>query len=143
MEQAPAKSRGLLSTAANGLAMEVGYILGGWFSVLYNDLAESSPSTWSWRLPVSYTHSESVTRAHRRYDQFVINLIPCIALLAAYPWIPESARWLVAVGGSEEALEVLESLHGSSKNRDQSFAEAEHFHIVRQASVIPTLSSHQ
>ena len=80
MEQAPAKRRGLLSTAANGLAMEVGYILGGWFSALFNDLAESSsPSTRSWRSPVRHDQTEPATRAHRRHHQFVINLIPCIA----------------------------------------------------------------
>ncbi|KAL8280601.1 hypothetical protein RQP46_006924 [Phenoliferia psychrophenolica] len=80
MEQAPARSRGVLTIFSNGIAMEVGYIIGSWASVGYVDWSNGTGSTWSWRFP------------------FLLNLLPVIILVILYPTVPESARWLISKG---------------------------------------------
>jgi len=123
MEQAPAKARGLLATCANGIAMEVGYIIGSWAAVGYLDWETNTGSSWSWRFP------------------FLLNMVPILILLAGYPFMPESPRWLVSKGRPDEALEVLKTLHATSGDPTHSFAIAEHTQIFQQYALDQTLPS--
>ncbi|KAL8287202.1 hypothetical protein RQP46_003654 [Phenoliferia psychrophenolica] len=99
--------------ATVGIALELGYICAGWVSV--------GVSTWtgtnmSWRLP------------------FIFQFIPLVPVLAGYPFIPESPRWLASQGRSAEALDVLTSLHASSKDVHNRFSRTEHRQIEAQSS---------
>ncbi|KAL8277510.1 hypothetical protein RQP46_010065 [Phenoliferia psychrophenolica] len=123
MELAPAKARGLLGSLSNGIAVEIGYILGAFLSVAYVDWAgpTGTGSDWSWRFP------------------FLLNILPVAIFLAMYPFMPESPRWLVQQGRADEALIVLTTLHSSKHDPEQIFAIAEHQQIVSQFQLDTTL----
>ncbi|KAH8898804.1 general substrate transporter [Thozetella sp. PMI_491] len=58
-------------------------------------------NTWNWRIP-------SLLQA----------LIPCCVLPLVW-WMPESPRWLVSKGRSEEALAILAKYHGNGNASDE------------------------
>ncbi|KAL8278149.1 hypothetical protein RQP46_009473 [Phenoliferia psychrophenolica] len=115
MEIAPASSRGLLGVS-NGIVLEIGFILMGWQSYGLQDWAVVG-NEWSWRIPC------------------IEQLLPVVMILAGYPFVPESPRWLASKGRNEEALQVLLEVHKSPKDPSSMLARSEHHQIVLQCAM--------
>ncbi|KAH7028757.1 general substrate transporter [Microdochium trichocladiopsis] len=60
----------------------------------------SATDTWNWRIP-----------------SLLQGLIPCIVLALLY-WLPESPRWLVHAGRTEEAKAIFAKYHGNGDEDD-------------------------
>ncbi|KAE9979068.1 hypothetical protein EG328_001100 [Venturia inaequalis] len=82
-----------------------GFILGLFFSCYYvgslisasvNLGAVDIASTWAWRLPA------------------ILQCVPSVLSLCFLPFVPESPRWLIANGKSEEARETLAIVYGQT-----------------------------
>ncbi|RMZ87271.1 hypothetical protein DV736_g5501, partial [Chaetothyriales sp. CBS 134916] len=83
-EVAPTKYRAWML----GFYYDIWYF-GGMVAALITYGTAQIPSTWSWRLPS------------------LLQAIPSILCAVLLPLVPESPRWLVAQGKSEQALKVL------------------------------------
>lgn len=75
----------------------VGSIIAAWASFGSGHIATSS---WSWRIPS------------------LIQALPPVFLIAMLPFMPESPRWLLARGRSEEAVKVLADYHANGTMDD-------------------------
>lgn len=70
------------------------------------------PDEWSWRIPS------------------LCQMLPCLVQVAFIFIIPESPRWLVHKGRTEEAFNILAKYHAEG-NRDSALVKAEYSEIVR------------
>ncbi|PVH68388.1 hexose transporter-like protein [Cadophora sp. DSE1049] len=82
-----------------------GPILGLYFTFFYAGSLISAavnlgminiPTTWAWRVPS------------------ILQAVPSLLSIAVLPFIPESARWLMAHGRTDEAREIIAIIHGSN-----------------------------
>ncbi|RDW75506.1 hypothetical protein BP6252_06648 [Coleophoma cylindrospora] len=56
---------------------------------------------WAWRIPT------------------IGQNVPCLLVLLALPWIPESPRWLIQKGKVDQAHEILAKYHANGKMDDE------------------------
>ena len=99
----------LMTIAAPAYSMEIsppqwrgratGFYNCGWYggsipAALVTFGTQYIDSSWSWRLPL------------------LCQCFACFIVLASYPFIPESPRWLFANGREEEAINFLIDYHG-------------------------------
>ncbi|KAL3457452.1 general substrate transporter [Aspergillus heterothallicus] len=73
------------------------YYVGSLLSSVINYGSQNIESTWSWRLPS------------------LLQFIPSLLSVIIVPFVPESPRWLIAQGRSDEAFEVLILMQGKNK----------------------------
>ncbi|CEN60891.1 Putative Hexose transporter [Aspergillus calidoustus] len=73
------------------------YYVGSLLSSIVNYGSQNIDSTWSWRLPS------------------LLQFIPSVLSVLIVPFVPESPRWLIAQGRSDEAWEVLILMQGKGK----------------------------
>ncbi|KAI3320185.1 lactose permease [Xylariaceae sp. AK1471] len=78
----------------------VGFYNCGWFggsipaaAIVYG--TEFIPSNWSWRIPL------------------ILQAFACVVVMFTIWFIPESPRWLIANGRTDEALDFLAKYHGN------------------------------
>lgn len=57
------------------------------------------------------------------------------------PWLPESPRWLLAKGKTDQAWDVVRMMHVSNDDPDHEFATAEFFQMKRQHELDRSLDS--
>ncbi|TPX13575.1 uncharacterized protein E0L32_006046 [Thyridium curvatum] len=112
-EIAPPGVRGLL-VGQHGAFFLVGYVLAAWVGV---GSFYSANHQFNWRFPLSL--------------QILWPLLMCCFI----KWLPESPRWLVSKGRNDEAWQILERLHSTSKDAAHTFAREEFFQITSQYSV--------
>jgi MFS family permease len=117
-EISPAHSRGLL-VGLQGNFIVLGYILSSCAALGFHFVE----TDYQWRL------------------NFVIATSVALALLASLISLPESPRWLVEHGRSEEAGRILESIHKTADDPEGRVAHAELHQIVAQVEVDRSLPS--
>ena len=110
-ELAPPKLRGLF-VAMTGVILMVGQAIASFMGLAFYGVESSSATQWRGPLGIQI-------------------LFPAITLVVAI-WIPESPRWLLMHNRSEEAKQVVNSLHSESPE-GQDFAAAEYYQMSRQA----------
>jgi hypothetical protein len=64
-----------------------------------------------------------------------------LLLLSGLYWVPESPRWLIMQDRIEDAKLVLERLHSTPGDVDNSYAAAEFYQIQKQVVIDKTLGS--
>ncbi|KAJ0415123.1 general substrate transporter [Aspergillus carlsbadensis] len=98
------------------------YYVGSLLSSIVNYGSQNIDSTWSWRLPS------------------LLQFIPSLLSVIIVPFVPESPRWLIAQGRSDEAWEVLILMQGKDKTDlqkgDEQLREIKDT-IVREADEYP------
>lgn len=109
-ELSPPYARGLL-VGSHGAFLAIGYNIASWVGL--GCFFAANP-VFAWRFPLAL--------------QVLFPLI----LLAGSPWLPPSPRWLVGKNRLDEARTVLERLHASSEDPENTFATAEFDQIVSQ-----------
>ncbi|KAK7892203.1 hypothetical protein LTR67_007299 [Exophiala xenobiotica] len=103
-EVSPPHSRGFL-VGFFGIAISTGYSLASWLAVAFYFCHNTAVQ---WRLPLAVTG------------------VPALFLLMFLPWVPESPRWLMIRGQTEEAARIIRKLHGSDQDpRLEEFANLE------------------
>jgi MFS family permease len=117
-EISPAHSRGLL-VGLQGNFIVLGYILSSAAALGFHFVEES----YQWRL------------------NFIIATSAAVALLLSLLGLPESPRWLVEHGRSDEAGEILESIHKTDDDPQGRMAHAELVQIVAQVELDRSLPS--
>lgn len=75
--------------------------------------AHTMPNNWGWRIPS------------------ILQAAPSILQLTFIWFVPESPRWLLSKGRSEEAFDILVKYHGEG-DRDSAFVHAEFNEISAQ-----------
>ncbi|CAF9936030.1 hypothetical protein IMSHALPRED_010435 [Imshaugia aleurites] len=109
-ELSPPKHRGF-HVGLHGVALGLGYALTGFVGFgCYFD----STSTFQWRFP------------------FAVQLIPTLILLSGSWKLPESPRWLLMKGRSDEAFRVIQKLHAQPDDPDDTFARKEFYQMTQQ-----------
>jgi MFS family permease len=105
----PAK-RGML-TGLHGFFLVSGYNVSAWvgFGCFFSDNL-----TFGWRGPLAFT------------------CVPPLVLLIGCFWIPESPRWLLTKGRSEEAWTILSRLHNDPNDPDEIAAHEEFYQMKKQ-----------
>lgn len=109
-EASTAEKRGML-TGLHGFFLVSGYNISAWvgFGCYF-----SSNLTFGWRGPLAFT------------------CIPPLILLIGCFWVPESPRWLIAKGRTEEAWTVLSRLHNDPRDPDGMAAHEEFYQMRKQ-----------
>jgi MFS family permease len=111
-ELAPPRHRGLM-VGLVGVMISIGYVFANWLGVAFYFVEASGAQ---WRIP------------------FAICTVPSFLTISLLPLIPESPRWLVMKGRTEEARKALLKLHGHSSDEGHEFAELEIKQMVDQIS---------
>ena len=119
-ELVPPKGRSILAGIV-GLFGVIGYILAAYVGVgfFYYHTASSS----QWRIPLA------------------IGCFPPLVSLLFMPWLPESPRFLLAKGRTEQAWEIVRRLHTSDNDPGHEYATAEFFQMRSQHELEKTLNS--
>ncbi|KAF2268929.1 MFS sugar transporter [Lojkania enalia] len=109
-EASTPSKRGML-TGLHGFFLVSGYNASAWvgFGCFFSDNL-----TFGWRGPLAFT------------------CVPPLILLIGCFWIPESPRWLIAHGRTEEAWTVLSRLHQDPDDPDGIEAHKEFYQMKRQ-----------
>ncbi|KAK0392586.1 hypothetical protein NLU13_2081 [Sarocladium strictum] len=109
-EASTPSKRGML-TGLHGFFLVSGYNVSAWvgFGCYF-----SSNLTFGWRGPIAFT------------------CVPAILLLIGCVWIPESPRWLLMVGRTEEAWTGISRLHTMADDPDQLATHEEFYQMRKQ-----------
>lgn len=109
-EASTPSKRGML-TGLHGFFLVSGYNISAWvgFGCFFSDNL-----TFGWRGPLAFT------------------CIPPLILLIGCFWIPESPRWLIAQGRTDEAWAVLSRLHKDPSDLDEIAAHEEFYQMKKQ-----------
>ena len=98
----------------NGVLVATGYATGSFMALAFS---YSSNATAQWRGPLG------------------IALFFPVLMLVMISFVPESPRWLLMVGRTEEAREIIMKLHGGPQEHQQEFARGEFLQIQRQTDI--------
>ncbi|KAK4948022.1 hypothetical protein LTR10_013076 [Elasticomyces elasticus] len=109
-EVAPPAVRGLL-VGQHGAFFLVGYTLAAWVGV---GSYYSPNAAFNWRFPLS------------------LQVLWPLLQLCVLVWLPESPRWLVRQGRSDEAWRILARLYHNPSDGQQLFAREQFFQIKAQ-----------
>ena len=121
-EIAPPKGRGALSNI-HGLMAVIGYLIATYVGVGFYYYQKGSGQQW--RAPLAFAC-----------------LPPLITLAIIFAFkLPESPRYLLANGQSNQAWNIVESMHRSSHDPDSSYARAEFLEMERQLELDKSLDS--
>jgi MFS family permease len=98
-------------TGLHGFFLVSGYNVSAWvgFGCYF-----SSNLTFGWRGPIAFT------------------CVPAIILLIGCIWIPESPRWLLMVGRTDEAWSGISRLHTTANDPDQLATHEEFYQMRKQ-----------
>lgn len=97
-ECATAKNRGYL-TGYSQLMVTLGFVATSWIGYAAFNVPNADHNAFTWRFPIS------------------IAAVPSIFIAFALNWLPESPRYLVRQGMTEEAYRVLSQLYFNGSNR--------------------------
>lgn len=111
-ELAPPQKRGFF-VGLNGVLLTVGYAIAAYMGLAFYFVDTSS----SWRGPLG------------------VALIWPLFILCVLPILPESPRWLLMKGRSEEAWQVLKSIHQGTRTHGESTLRSEFFQIRKQVEL--------
>lgn len=112
-ELAPPNLRGFF-VGMNGVLVATGYATGSFMALAFS---YSSNPTAQWRGPLG------------------IALFFPLLMLTLIHFLPESPRWLLMVGRTDEAREIIMKLHGGPQEHQQEFARGEFLQIQRQTDL--------
>lgn len=104
----------------NGLFIAIGYCLASYMGVAFYF---SHNAVASWRAPLG------------------LALIWPIMIGLITLWTPESPRYLLTIGKTEEAWKVISKLHASTDDPDQEYARSEFYQMRKQAETDVALVS--
>jgi MFS family permease len=109
-EVAPPAKRGLLA-GMNACGLTLGYFISAWvgYAVYF-----TKKQQFQWRFPLA-----------------ISCLFPLVLLIGS-PWIPESPRWLLLKGRTEEAWKITERLHHDPNDESQLQAREEFYQMQAQ-----------
>jgi MFS family permease len=111
-EIAPAHTRGLL-VGLQGNCIVLGYVISSAAALGFHFVNHD----YNWRL------------------NFVVSTIVALMLLLSLIMLPESPRWLVEHGRTDEAAKVLERIHRTPDDPDAAYAHAEIAQITAQVEI--------
>jgi MFS family permease len=103
----------------NGVLIAVGYALASYMGLAFY---YSTNISAQWRAPLG------------------LALIWPIVMLVVIRFVPESPRWLLMQGRSEEAWQVISYLHADPKDPDQEYARGEFYQMQKQTEMDRTLN---
>ncbi|OQU95925.1 hypothetical protein CLAIMM_02080 [Cladophialophora immunda] len=112
-EVAPPQNRGFL-TGSTQFSTGIGYIVCSWGSL---GCYHAKNLTLSWRLPLA------------------LACVGPIGLLVGVCFVPESPRYLIWRGKTEQAWDVLKRLHHDPSSPSEADAKAEYTQILRQVEM--------
>lgn len=108
------ESRGFM-VSMHGVMFAMGYSLQAWIGFGVSFISSSgSPSSFPWRFPIAF------------------QMVPALLLLLGSPWLPYSPRWLMMQNRFDEALNVLERLHRTKKDANDTMARKEFYQMKKQ-----------
>jgi MFS family permease len=96
-----------------GVMISIGYVLANWIGVAFYFVEAGGAQ---WRIP------------------FALCAVPSFLTIFLLPLIPESPRWLIMRGRSEEARAIVLKLHGRHIEGAHEFADLEVKQMVEQIS---------
>ena len=118
-ELAPAEWRGFF-VGLNGLFIAIGYCLASYMGLAFYF---SNNVVAQWRAPLG------------------LALIWPILIVIITIWTPESPRYLLAVGRTEEAWNIISDLHTTRDDPRQEYSRSEFYQMRKQAEIDMTLPS--
>lgn len=108
-EIAPPASRGFL-VAQHGVVLVGGYAIAAWIGYA---CYFASNEGFQWRFPLA------------------VQVLWPLILLILTPILPESPRWLLMRGRSDEAWKIIEKLHDSKNNSSAISFAREEFYVMK------------
>lgn len=117
-ELAPTELRGFF-VGLNGVMITLGYALGSYMGLAFYDLATSDTQ---WRGPLG------------------IALLWPVLILLMLPFLPQSPRWLLMSGKSEEAWNIISKLHTVPGDSNETYARKEFYQMREQTKIDVTLN---
>lgn len=79
----------------------VGFVASAWIGYAAHNIPNASRNPFTWRFPLAFA------------------AIPSVFIAFAMQWLPESPRYLIRQGMSEQAYRSLMKLHFNGENRDE------------------------
>lgn len=117
-ELAPAELRGFF-VGMNGVFIATGYAIASYMGLAFYYAKE--PQT-QWRGPLG------------------LALVWPFFLLLVICFVPESPRWLLMKGRTEEAWRIVSDLHSHPDDPDEEYARGEFYQMQKQAAMDRTLN---
>ncbi|VUC25613.1 unnamed protein product [Clonostachys rosea] len=117
-EIVPPKGRGML-VDIHPILINLGYCLASYVGVGFFFV---NGNNQQWRGPIA------------------IGCLPCVLSLISVPFLPESPRWLLMQGKTNQAWEIVRDLHTSSEVNDEQFALNEFREMESQIDIDRTLA---
>jgi len=119
-ELVPPKRRGML-VAIHPVMVNFGYTVASYTGIGFYYYKNGGNNQW--RGPIGLTMA-----------------FPAILLAGMY-WMPESPRYLLSKGRTEEAWNIIHKLHSDPKDSNDTFAKREFYQIQRQMQLDNSLSA--
>jgi MFS family permease len=117
-ELAPPSLRGFF-VGMNGVMIAIGYSLASYMGLAF--YFAKNPAV-QWRAPLG------------------LALLFPIMMLVVICFVPESPRWYLMKGKTEEAWAVISDLHADKSDPDQEFARSEFYQMQKQTDLDRTLN---